>query len=133
MSCIFCDIVAGEAEAFVVASDPRAVAFLDINPLTTGHTLVVPTRHVRDLLDGGAEAVTELAPVLEETARLLMGRLDADGVNVFQSSGAAAGQEVFHLHMHLLPRWRGDGVLKDLVGTSSSVDDLDKVHQLLAT
>jgi histidine triad (HIT) family protein len=133
MSCIFCDIVAGEAEAFVVASDPHAVAFLDINPLTTGHTLVVPTRHVRDLLDGGAEALAELAPVLEETARLLMGRLDADGVNLFQSSGAAAGQEVFHLHMHLLPRWRGDGVLKDLVGTSSSVDDLDKVHQLLAT
>lgn len=129
MGCVFCAIVAGEAESFVVASDERAVAFLDINPLGLGHTLVVPTRHVADLLDGGADVLTEIAPLVEETARLLVGRLGADGINLFQSTGTAAGQDVFHFHLHLLPRWKDDGVLRDLVGTPSGATDLDAVHR----
>lgn len=127
-SCIFCQIVAGEAEAFVVASGPSAVAFLDIHPLTRGHTLVVPTRHVDDLLDGGASVLEEVAPLVEETARLLVGRLRADGVNLFHSTGAAAGQTVGHFHVHLLPRWRDDGVLRDLVGQPLGGSDLDALH-----
>ena len=112
--CVFCQIVAGEAEAFVVASGPTAVAFLDIAPLARGHTLVVPTRHVRDLLEGGADVLQEVAPLVEEVSRLLVGRLGADGINLFQSSGEAAGQEVPHFHVHLVPRWKGDGVLREL-------------------
>ena len=126
--CVFCEIVAGEAESFVVASDAGAVAFLDINPLGRGHTLVVPTRHVTDLLDGGADVLAEIAPVVEETSRLLVGRLGAEGLNLFQSTGAAAGQEVFHLHLHLLPRWKGDGVLDGLLGTPSGAEDLERQH-----
>lgn len=129
MGCIFCAIVAGEAESFVVATHERAIAFLDINPLGLGHTLVVPVRHVADLLDGGADVLTEVAPLVEETARLLVGRLGADGINLFQSTGTAAGQDVFHFHMHLLPRWKDDGVLRSLVGTPSAATDLDAVHQ----
>ena len=129
--CIFCDIVAGDAESFVVAFDPHALAFLDINPMASGHCLVVPTRHVADLLEGGAEVLAEVAPLVEETARLLVGRLGADGINIFQSTGAAAGQDVFHFHMHLLPRWKNDGVLKNLVGTPLGVDDLGRVHEQL--
>jgi len=126
--CVFCRIVAGEAEGFVVASGATAVAFLDIAPLGRGHTLVVPTRHVADLLDGGAEVLKEVAPVVEETARLLVGRLGADGLNLFQSTGVAAGQEVPHFHVHLVPRWRGDGVLRNLVRTPSAAADLDALH-----
>jgi histidine triad (HIT) family protein len=129
--CVFCEIVAGEAESFVVASSASAVAFLDINPLGRGHTLVVPTRHVADLLDGGAEVLNEVAPLVEETSRLLVGRLGADGINLFQSTGTAAGQEVMHFHLHLLPRWRGDGVLRSLVGEPSRADDLDALHREL--
>lgn len=129
--CIFCQIVAGEAEAFVVASGPTAVAFLDIAPLARGHTLVVPTRHVSDLLDGGAQALQEVASVVEETAHLLVGRLGADGLNLFQSTGAAAGQQVPHFHVHLVPRWRDDGVLRNLVGEPSGAEDLDALHALL--
>ncbi len=130
-ACVFCQIVAGEAEAFVVASGPTAVAFLDIAPLARGHTLVVPTRHVRDLLDDGALALQEVAPVVEEAAHLLVGRLGADGLNLFQSTGAAAGQEVPHFHVHLVPRWRDDGVLRNLVGEPSAAEDLDAMHALL--
>lgn len=131
-SCIFCSIVAGEAEAFVVGSSSTAVAFLDIAPLSRGHTLVVPTRHVTDLLEGGAEVLHEVAPLVEEVARLLVGRLGADGLNLFQSTGAAAGQEVPHFHVHLVPRWRDDGVLRDLVREPLAAEDLDALHARLS-
>ncbi|HEX4977037.1 MAG TPA: HIT domain-containing protein [Nocardioides sp.] len=131
-SCIFCAIVAGEAEAFVVGSSPDAVAFLDIAPLSRGHTLVVPTRHVTDLLEGGAEVLHEVAPLVEEVARLLVARLGADGLNLFQSTGQAAGQEVPHFHVHLVPRWRDDGVLRSLVREPLGADDLDALHAELS-
>ena len=131
-SCIFCSIVAGEAEAFVVGSSSTAVAFLDIAPLSRGHTLVVPTRHVTDLLEGGAEVLHEVAPLVEEVARLLVGRLGADGLNLFQSTGEAAGQEVPHFHVHLVPRWHDDGVLRNLVREPLAAEDLDALHAQLS-
>ena len=109
-TCIFCAIVAGDLPASVVARDDAAIAFMDINPLTTGHTLVIPRRHVTDLLDADG-AVAEVSGLLESTGRLLVDRLGADGINVFQASRAPAGQTVFHLHFHLLPRWSDDGLL----------------------
>ena len=131
-SCVFCAIVAGEAEAFVVGSSPTAVAFLDIAPLSRGHTLVVPTRHVTDLLEGGADVLHEVAPLVEEVARLLVARLGADGLNLFQSTGTAAGQEVPHFHVHLVPRWRDDGVLRNLVREPLAAEDLDTLHAELS-
>lgn len=129
--CVFCAIVAGDAEAFVVGQDEDAVAFLDVAPVGRGHTLVVPRHHVPDLLDGGAQVLAEVAPLVAEVARRLVSRLGADGVNLFQSSGAAAGQEVFHFHVHLLPRWEGDGVLGGLVRAGADATGLDDVHQVL--
>ena len=129
--CVFCQIVAGESEAFVIASGDGAVAFLDIAPLSRGHALVVPTWHVPDLLEGGADVLHVVAPVIEETARLLVGRLGADGLNLFQSSGAAAGQEVPHFHVHLVPRWNDDGVLRTLVREPMAAEDLDALHAQL--
>lgn len=131
-SCVFCAIVAGEAEAFVVGSSEAAVAFLDIAPLSRGHTLVVPTRHVTDLLDGGADVLHEVAPLVEEVARLLVGRLGADGINLMQSTGEAAGQVVPHFHVHLVPRWRGDGVMRNLVGEPIPAEGLDALHAELS-
>jgi histidine triad (HIT) family protein len=129
--CVFCQIVAGDVEAFVIGSSRGAVAFLDIAPLSRGHTLVVPTAHVPDLLAGGADVLHVVAPLIEETARLLVGRLGADGINLFQSSGAAAGQEVPHFHVHLLPRWKDDGVLRGLVREPMAAEDLDALHARL--
>jgi histidine triad (HIT) family protein len=108
-SCIFCSIVAGSAPSFMVYGDDTAVAFLDIAPIREGHTLVVPRVHVADVLaDDGARAFADVAPAVHEVGRRLRQTFDADGISVFQSNGAAAGQEVFHLHLHLIPRHVGD-------------------------
>ncbi|MGV8908733.1 MAG: HIT family protein [Propionicimonas sp.] len=127
MSCVFCGIVAGEIPSRQVYADATAVAFLDMAPWHVGHTLVVPRRHVADLL-AEPEALTEIAPAISATTRLLVERLAADGLNLVSSTGAAAGQEVFHLHVHLVPRFAHRPGLRELFVPESGVD-LDRVHR----
>lgn len=129
MSCLFCSIVAGEVPSRQVYADEHAVAFLDINPWHVGHTLVVPRRHVDDLL-GEPEALTEISPAISATTRLLVDRLAADGLNLLSSSGAAAGQEVFHLHVHLIPRFAHRSGIGQLTVREPGID-LDRVHRQL--
>lgn len=126
--CIFCAIAAGDAPASIVYEDEQAVAFLDLHPVTTGHTLVIPRRHATDLLDS-AGALAEIAPAVEATTALLVDRLQADGLNLFQATGAAAGQTVFHLHVHLLPRRTGDGLLSMHSIRGSVTEDLPATHR----
>jgi histidine triad (HIT) family protein len=130
--CIFCAISAGRAPARFIYQDDSACSFLDINPLRTGHALVVPRRHVRDLADeGAAEAVAAIGRALQETAVLLSTKLDAEGISVLQANGAAAGQEVFHLHFHLVPRRTGDGQLTDHTPDEGARLTLDETHRAL--
>jgi histidine triad (HIT) family protein len=131
MSCLFCAIVAGELPSRRVYEDDAAVAFLDLQPWHRGHTLVVPRRHVDDLLDG-APSLAEIGPAVDATARLLVDRLGADGLNLLSSARSVAGQEVFHLHLHLIPRYVEAGGLAHLVDRTP-VDDaeLDAVHRQL--
>jgi histidine triad (HIT) family protein len=131
-SCVFCGIVAGRSPARFVYQDDHACAFLDIRPLRAGHTLVVPRRHLRDLsADGAPDAVAAIGPALQATTRTLVSHLNADGVSVLQANGAAAGQDVFHLHFHLVPRWRGDRPLNDWTADDGARHNLDELHQRL--
>jgi histidine triad (HIT) family protein len=106
--CLFCKIVAGEVPATMVDSDERTVAFMDINPATRGHALVVPRSHYRDLHEVPAD---ELAATMEAAQRLAArarDRLGADGVNLLNAAGPAAWQTVFHFHIHVIPRYDDD-------------------------
>lgn len=129
MSCLFCRIVAGEIPSAQVYADDAAIAFLDINPWHVGHTLVIPRRHVDDLV-GDPDALTEIAPAISAVSRLLVDRLAADGLNLLSSSGATAGQEVFHLHVHLIPRYAHRPGLRELMVREPDID-LDRVHRQL--
>jgi histidine triad (HIT) family protein len=129
MTCVFCAIVAGEIPSRQVYADDTAVAFLDVAPWHPGHTLVVPRRHVDDLL-AEPEALSEIAPAIAATSRLLVERLGADGLNLVSSTGAAAGQEVFHLHVHLVPRFAQLAGLGELFQREQGID-LDRVHRLV--
>lgn len=130
MDCLFCAIVAGDIGSRQVYADDAAVAFLDISPWHRGHTLVIPRRHVADVRSEPG-ILAELAPAIEATTRLLTERLGADGLNVLSSAGAVAGQEVFHLHVHLIPRYADAAGLGNLIGphTSGADDDLAVVHR----
>jgi histidine triad (HIT) family protein len=106
--CLFCKIVAGETPATVVGQDERTVSFMDINPGTRGHALVVPRRHAVDLGEVGEQDLAACALAAKRLARRAREALGADGVNLMNSWGQAAWQTVFHFHIHVIPRYSGD-------------------------
>lgn len=108
--CQFCDIAAGEAPATRLYEDETTVAFLDIAPVTDGHTLVVPKNHYETLTDMPPETVGYLFERVRVVAEAVEAAFDPDGLNIVQANGEAAGQEVFHAHVHVLPRYEDDDV-----------------------
>lgn len=124
--CLFCKIVAGEIPSRRVYEDATAVAFLDVGPWTRGHTLVVPREHVPDVLSDPPQ-LAAIGAAVDATARLLVRTLRADGLNLLSSASAVAGQEVFHLHVHLVPRYADRPGLRHLFGRDETAGDLDAV------
>jgi len=109
-SCIFCDIVAGLAPASVVHRDDCCLAFMDIQPVTPGHLLIVPLAHAASLADLDPAIGGRLFAAAQRVASgIRLSGLRADGINFFLADGEAAGQEVFHVHLHVFPRFAGDG------------------------
>jgi histidine triad (HIT) family protein len=106
--CIFCKIVTGELPATIVDEDERTIAFMDINPATRGHALVVPRLHTPGLLSIEPHELAATVGAAQRLATRAKERLKADGINVINSCGAAAWQTVFHFHLHVIPRYQGD-------------------------
>lgn len=106
--CIFCKILAGELPATIVGEDARTVAFMDINPATRGHVLVIPRAHTADLLSVEEEDLCAVAVASQRQAARAKERLGAEGVNLVNSCGALAWQTVFHFHVHVIPRYADD-------------------------
>jgi histidine triad (HIT) family protein len=113
--CVFCQIVAATREATFVWQDDRCVAFGSIGPLQPGHLLLVPRRHYVNLYELPDEVASHLLPVASRLARALKTTLHADGLNLWQSNEKAAGQSVFHFHLHLIPRFAGREIFKTVV------------------
>jgi histidine triad (HIT) family protein len=108
--CIFCRIIKKEIPARILHEDEDFLVILDAFPSGLGHTLILPKRHIPDILALDGAELERLAPLIKETAGRLKDALGFDGLNVLQNNGPAAGQTVFHLHAHLIPRWEGDRV-----------------------
>jgi histidine triad (HIT) family protein len=106
---VFCAIVAGTAPCAKVAEDATTFAFMDIDPGSDGHLLVVPKRHSTDLFDIPADDLAATTLSAQRIARAMVPALGAGGVNLFNCSGAEAWQTVFHFHMHVIPRYRDSG------------------------
>ena len=106
---IFEKIIAREIPATVVYEDEDTLAFLDIGPIIKGHTLVIPKTVYDPITETPDEVISKLMCVAKRIAAAQMNELGADGVNIMQNNGAAAGQEVPHLHIHVIPRFEGDG------------------------
>lgn len=108
-NCIFCRILRGELPCTKVYEDDVVVAFMDIGPIVKGHTLVVPRQHLDPLTAVPPALLGRLMEVVQKIVRAQVNGLKADGVNVHQSNGAAAGQVVPHVHVHVIPRFADDG------------------------
>jgi diadenosine tetraphosphate (Ap4A) HIT family hydrolase len=109
-TCVFCAIVAGRAEASLAYADETVIAFMDIQPVNPGHVLVIPRAHAPQLADLDEETGAQMWRVAHRVAAALRrSGLRVEGINFFLADGAVAFQEVFHTHLHVLPRYAGDG------------------------
>jgi histidine triad (HIT) family protein len=122
--CLFCKIVAGEIPSARVDEDERTVAFMDINPATRGHLLVVPREHAVDLLEVPDADLEACARTAQRLARRVKERLGADGVNLLNSCGSEAWQTVFHFHVHVIPRYAGDPLRLPWVPGPGDADEI---------
>lgn len=110
MTCIFCDILAGRAPVSWVYQDEQVAAFMDIQPVNAGHVLVIPRQHAAALAGLDEDSGAQMFRVGQRVAQALrQSGLPCEGVNFFLADGEAAGQEVFHVHLHVFPRYTGDG------------------------
>jgi len=128
MNCIFCKIVAKEIPATVIYEDEDVLVFMDIGPIIKGHALVISKKHYDPVTDTPDEILSKLHLVAKQIARAQMNGLGADGVNIVQNNGKAAGQEVPHIHVHVIPRFSDDG--HHWNWNAKTYDDFDEMDTL---
>lgn len=110
-NCIFCSIIQGDIPSSKVYEDEQVLAFLDISQTTPGHTLVIPKKHVRNMLDMDAETASQTFARIPKIARAVQKAMGAPAMNIINNNESLAGQTVFHAHIHLVPRYNeGDGI-----------------------
>ena len=108
-NCIFCKIANGEIPSRTVLENGKFRVILDLGPATAGHALVLPKEHFADLFEIPADWAKEAMETAQEAAALIKDKLQADGLNIVQNNGETAGQTVPHFHIHIIPRYKGDG------------------------
>jgi histidine triad (HIT) family protein len=125
--CLFCGIVAGSIPSETIDSDERTVAFMDINPATPGHALVVPREHSADLLEIGEDDLTATILAAQRLSRRMKEALEADGIDLINACGAAAWQTVFHFHIHVVPRYEDDPLKLPWVPEPGDSDEIARI------
>lgn len=129
--CIFCKIANGEIPSRTLYEDEMFRVILDLAPATKGHALILPKDHAADLFDLPEEIAARVLVLSKKMAGVMKEKLDCSGLNLMQNNGEAAGQTVKHFHMHLIPRYEGDGQEITMVPTSSTPEELDAVRDLI--
>ena len=129
--CLFCGIVAGDIPAQIVDSDEETVAFMDINPATRGHALVVPRRHSRDLMEISDEDLAATSKAARRLAQKMDAVLEPDGFNILNSCRPAAWQTVFHFHIHIVPRYEDDPLKLPWIPGSGDEEQIKRVAEAI--
>jgi histidine triad (HIT) family protein len=125
--CIFCKIANGEIPSNTVYEDEKYRAILDLSPASKGHTLILPKDHYDDLAAADGETLSSVLKVAQKICAGMKKSLNCDGINVVQNNGAAAGQTVKHLHVHLIPRYEGDGPMVTWKQNESDPEEQKKI------
>ena len=129
--CIFCKILAGELPSTIVDEDERTVSFMDINPATRGHLLVVPREHHRDLWSVAPEDLAACSHTARRMANLVREKLGADGVNLLNCCEAVAWQTVWHFHIHVIPRYEDDPLRLPWIPGEGDADEIRQAGEEL--
>ena len=132
VDCIFCKIVRNEIPSSRILESDKFIAFLDVHPVNKGHTLVVSKEHLETLLDIPENTLKDMMAAAKKIAKSMRKVLKADGVNIGMNNFAAAGQEVMHAHIHVIPRFENDG-LHHWPSKNYEEGEMDKVREMLAT
>lgn len=129
MSCVFCKILSGELPSYKIYEDEYTYAFLDIAKDVDGHTIVIPKKHVTNILDCDAETLAKVTEAIRLISKHYVEDLGYDGVNVLNASGSAAEQSVFHLHFHIIPRKEADGLhaWPNFPGAQKSLEEMAEI------
>lgn len=131
-NCIFCKIVAGEIPCFKVYEDEHTLAFMDINPATRGHALVIPKEHSPNLFESPDAQLAVVTAAARKVGSAIQAALAPDGLNLVQANGPGAAQSVFHLHFHVLPRYTGDNLLLNWGMNPGNMDEIKAVSEQIA-
>ena len=131
--CIFCKIADKEADATVVYEDPHTLAFLDIHPLNPGHTLVIPKKHYVNMLEMPSEEAGRVFSSVSKVMKGVQKASGADGISVGQSNGRAASQEVFHMHVHIIPRFNHEMMSGFPNRKKTHREELDEIGKKIRT
>jgi len=129
MDCLFCKIANGEIPSNILYEDDLTVAFLDINPANPGHTLVIPKKHSRNIFDIEPEQAEAVMRTALKMANAIKSSLEPDGMNLFQCSEPAGFQEVFHFHLHIIPRFEDDLIVLPWRPQQADPDELKKIAE----
>lgn len=108
VACPFCNIASGQSPASLIYEDATVLAFMDLNPASIGHTLVVPREHWENMYEIPEKTLVEMAPVIKRVCVAVKKTVSAEGISIIQLNGEAAGQVVMHFHVHVIPRFRKD-------------------------
>lgn len=127
--CIFCKIAAGEIPSKTIYEDEKYRVILDLGPATRGHALILPKNHYANLFELPEEDAKEVICLAKKMATIMKDKLGCDGFNLVQNNGEAAGQTVFHFHMHLIPRYENDGQEIGWKPGSPSQDELEEIRK----
>ena len=134
MDCIFCKIIKGEINSLKVFEDDDVLVFLDVNPLTKGHCLAVSKEHFENIFDIDKAILQKVIIAGKNISEKIQKNLDADGIYLSQSNGEAAGQIIFHFHLHIIPRYKGDGLSVKIFGSGAhpqkaDINELKKIAE----
>lgn len=130
-NCIFCKIINGDIPSRRIYEDDNFVVMMDVSPASKGHSLLLPKEHYANLFEMPDELLEELLKVAKKAAALLKDSLGADGINLLQNNGVAAGQTVFHYHMHLIPRYDGEEPILTWEPKSYSAEEMDEIKSTI--
>ena len=129
--CIFCKIAGGELPSKTLYEDENFRVILDLSPATRGHALILPKEHAEDLHELSDETAAEVLVLAKKIAAVMVKRLHCDGLNLVQNNGEAAGQTVKHFHVHVIPRYKGDGQNINWVPGSPSQEELESIREAI--